>query len=63
MVDLGYQDTDCVDGNVKDILDANFLRDGQILATFSMGKGKCGYLGCISGWFGTLKRTPRARDG
>ena len=63
MVGLGYQDIDWVGGNVKDILDANFLRDGQMLATFSMGKGKCGYLGCISGWFGALKSTPRAREG
>ena len=30
------------------------LLDGLILATWSMDRGKCGYLGCISGWSGAL---------
>ena len=47
----------------KDVLDAIFLYDGLILATLGMDKEKCGYLGCNSGWFGALKRTPKARDG
>ena len=45
MVDLGCQDTDWVGGHDKDILDVILLRDGFILATFSVDKGKCGYLG------------------
>ena len=45
MVDLGCQDTDWVGGYDKDILDAILLRDGFILATLSVDKGKCGYLG------------------
>ena len=40
MVDLGCQDTDWVGGNEKEILDAILLRDGFILATLSMDKGK-----------------------
>ena len=51
MVELGCQDTDCVGGNDKEVLDATLLREGLILATLSMGKGKCGYPGCILGWF------------
>ena len=45
MVDLGCQDTDWVGGNEKEVLDAILLRDSLILATLSMDKGKCGYLG------------------
>ena len=52
MVDLGYKDTYWVGGNVKEVLDAILLLDGLILSTLSMGKGKSGFLGCISGWFG-----------
>ena len=63
MVDLGYQDTDWVGGNEKEILDAILVRDGFILATLSMDKGKCGYLGCISGWFVALRGPPGAIDG
>ena len=48
MVDLGCEDTDWVGGNK--VLDAILLLDGLILATLSMDKGKCGYLGCISGF-------------
>ena len=33
MVDLGYQDTDWVGGNDKEVLDAIFLLDGFILFT------------------------------
>ena len=40
MVDLGYQDIGWVSGNDKDVLDAILLRDGFILATLSMDKGK-----------------------
>ena len=63
MVDLGCQDTDWVGRNDENVLDAIFLQDRLILATLGMDKEKSGYLGCISGWFGALKRTPRARDG
>ena len=41
MVYLGCQDTDWVDGNDKEVLDAIFLQDGFILATLGMDKGKC----------------------
>ena len=40
---------------MTEVLDAILLRNGFILATLSMGKGECGYLGCISGWFGALR--------
>ena len=30
-----------------------------MLTTLSMNKGKYGNLGCISGWFGALRETPR----
>ena len=63
MVDLRCQGTDWVDRKDKNVLDAIFLWNGLILATLSMDKGKCGYLGCISGWFWAPKGTPRARDG
>ena len=51
MVELGCQDTDWVGGNDKEVLDGILLQDGLILATLSMDKGKCGYVGWISGWF------------
>ena len=63
MVELGCQDTDWVGGNDKEVLDGIIPRDGLILATLGMGKGKCGYVGCISGWFGALRGAPRVRDG
>ena len=63
MVDLGCQDLHWVGGNDKKVLDAIFLQDGFILATLSMDKGKCGYLSCISGWFGALRGAPRITDG
>ena len=63
MVDLGCQYTDWVDGNNKEVLDAILLLDGLILSTLSMDRGKCGYLGCISGWFGALSGAPRVTDG
>ena len=47
MVDLGYQDTHWVGRNGKEILNVNSLWDGFILATLSMDKGKCSYLGFI----------------
>ena len=49
--------------DVTDILDANLLRDGLILATLSVDKGKCGYLGCVSGGFGVQRGAPRVVDG
>ena len=63
MADLGCQDTDWVGENVKEVLDAILLRDGFMLATLRLAKGKCGYLGCISGWFGALRGAPRVTDG
>ena len=63
IVDLGSQDTYWVGGNVKEVLDAILLLDGLILSTLSMDKGKCGYLGYISGWFGALRGALRASDG
>ena len=59
MVDLGCQDTGWIDRNDKNVLDMIFPRHGVILATLSMDKGKCGYLGCISGLFGALRGVPR----
>ena len=63
MVDLGCQDTDWEGGNEKEILDAILLRDGFILATLSMDKGKCCDLGCICGCFWALRGAPRVTDG
>ena len=48
---LGCQDTDWEGGNDKEVLYVILLREGPMLATLSMRKGKCGYLGCILGWF------------
>ena len=45
MVNFGHQDTNWLGGNDKEVLDAILLRDGLILATLSMNKGKCGYQG------------------
>ena len=44
MADLGYQDTDRVDGDDKEVLGAILLWDGLILATLSMDEGKCNLL-------------------
>ena len=63
MADLGCQDKDWVCGNDKEILDAILLKDSLILATLSIDKGKCGYLGCISGCFGALWGAPKVKDG
>ena len=49
MVDLGCQGTEWEGGTDTDFLDAIILRDGLILATLSIDKGKCGYICCISG--------------
>ena len=57
MVGLGCQDTDWVDGDEKEVLDVIIRWDGFILATLSMDKGKCGYLGCIFGSCGALRIT------
>ena len=59
MVELGCQDTNWVGGNDKEVL----LREGFILATLGMDKGKCGGVGCISGWLWALRGAPRVTDG
>ena len=61
MADLGCQDTDWEGENDRG-LDKILLQDGLILATLSMDKGKCGYLGCISGWFGDPRGVTRVTD-
>ena len=43
---------------MTDVLDAILLQDGLLLATLSMDKRSCGYLGCISGWLGALRGSP-----
>ena len=48
---------------MTEVLDAILLWDGLILATLGMDKGKCGYVGCISGWFVALRGAPRVTDG
>ena len=63
MVELGCQDTDWVGENDKEVLDAILLPEGLILTTLGMDKGKCGCVGCISGWFGALRVAPRVTDG
>ena len=55
-------DTDGIGGNEKKVLDAILLLDGIILPTLNINKGNCGYLGCISGWFGALRVAPRVID-
>ena len=47
----------------KEVLDGILPRDGLILGTLSMDKGKCGFVGCIFGWFWALRVTPRVTDG
>ena len=59
MVELGCQDTDWALRNDKEVLNVISLQDGLILATLSIDKTKCGYLGYISGWFGALRGEPR----
>ena len=63
MVDLGCQDPDWVDGHERDALDAILLRNGLILATLGMDKGKCGYLGAFLVGLGPLGEAPRVTDG
>ena len=63
MADLGCQDTDWVGGNDKNVLNWILRRDGLLLASLSLDKGKYGYLGCISGWFGALRGASRVTDG
>ena len=43
---------------MTDVLDAILLQDSPLLATLSMDKQNCGYLGCISGWLGALRESP-----
>ena len=45
------------------VLDVIFLRGGLILATLRVDKGKCGYLGCVSGGFVALSGAPRVVEG
>ena len=63
MVELGCQDTDWVGGNDEEVLDGILLRGGLILAILGMDKGKCGYVGCNSGWFWILRVAARVTDG
>ena len=63
MVGLGCRVTDWVGGNDRWVLDAISLPDSLILATLSVIKGKCGYLGCISGSFGALRVASEVPDG
>ena len=63
MAYLECQDTDWVGENVKEVLDGILLQDGLILGTFTIDKGKCGYLGCIFGWFTALNGAFRVTDG
>ena len=62
MVELGCQGTNWVGGNDKGFRWA-LTRDSLILAALGMDKGKCGYVGCISGWFVALRGAPRVTDG
>ena len=41
--------------------DWNYFR--YFWPTLGMDKGKCGYVGCISGWFWGLRVAPRVTDG
>ena len=52
MVEFVCQGTDWVGGDDRDLLEANLLSDGLILAASSMDNEKCGYVGGIFGWFG-----------
>ena len=63
MVELGCPDTDWVDGNVKEVLDAILLWDGLILTTLSKDKGKMWSSFLVSGWFGALRGALRVTDG
>ena len=47
MADLGFQDTDWVGENNKEVLDAILLQDGLKLTILSMDKGKYAYLECF----------------
>ena len=47
---------------LTEVLDKILVQDGLILATYSMDNGKCGYLGCICGWFGVLTGAPMVTD-
>ena len=62
IVELGCQDTDWVGGNDKEVLDGILLRDGLILATLGMDKGKVVMLGAFLINFGP-RVAPRVTDG
>ena len=47
---------------MTEVLDKILLPDGLILATLTMAEGKCGYLGCISGWFGDPRGATRVAN-
>ena len=48
---------------MTEVLDAIVLWEGLILGTLGMDKGKCGYVVCISCWFGALRGASRVTDG
>ena len=52
-----------VGGNEREILDAILPQNGHILATLGMENQKCGYIGGISGWLGSLSGAPSITDG
>ena len=60
---LECQDTDWEAGNDKEVLDTILLWDGFMLANLNMDTGKCGYLVCISGWFGAMRGGPLGHIG
>ena len=43
---------------MTDVLDAILLQDSPLLATLSIDKQNCGYLGCISGRLGAVRESP-----
>ena len=62
-MDLGCQDIEWLGGRERDVVDTILLRNELILAPLGMDKGKCGCLGCISGWLGALRRALRVTVG
>ena len=63
VVELTCQDTNLVGGNDKEVLDGIIPRDSLILATLSVDKEKCGYVGWVFGWLRALRGAPRVTDG
>ena len=59
----------CIDNNISSMKHEGYPRikicnftAGQP-HTLGMDKGKCGYLGCIFGWFRALREGARVTDG